>query len=139
MNMQLFSHGKELYRKLDDFAPLVAQWEKSTHPVQVRLTQYQESIAQEFSPIIAERAGIGLHLQIPVNDAAKWLRQYYLENYLTPLFGTRCLDARKFALVSAEKRPGLDLRLSVGTTIPLWEPADWHHFRLPAGKAPHSD
>jgi hypothetical protein len=47
-----------------------------------------------------------LHFEVAVQGERHLLEDHDLENYLTPLFGTQCLDPNCFALVTAKKKVG---------------------------------
>ena len=63
-------------------------------------------------------------------------RHYDLENFLTPLFGTRHLDAKRFVLVTAHKKVGGGSCLTVGRVRAIDEAGfreGWSHFTFRAG------
>src|SRR5690349_15386905 len=86
-------------------APVLASWMKSTHPDQIRLTAYLEDVKSRL-PLPAGPEPLFLALEVGVPNRNQLLLHHDLENYLTPLFGRRCLDPTRFALVRASKRVG---------------------------------
>jgi hypothetical protein len=120
---------------IEGVTPLLASWEKSTHPSQIRLRAYLSEIVGALSPLPSD-GPLFLHLDTDVQDSARLLRHYDLENYLTPLFGARWLPPSKFVLVSARKYVGGGSRIACGIAKPLIAPdeQDWSHFSINAGR-----
>ena len=126
----LFSKDKVL-RRVEGFEPLVAQWEKGTHPAQIRLHKYLDWLTKNLSPLPGEPNGLFLHLEIDVHNPGRLLRHNDLENYLTPLFGRRWLGHEKFVLVSATKKVGGGSYVEIGSVRPLpgnYYDDDWESF-----------
>lgn len=117
---------------VSDFEPLLASWERSTHPAQVRLRSYLDDLARRVHPLPA--GGLALHLDVDVREAVRLTRHYDLENYLTPLV-TR-LDGRRFVHVSSHKRVGGGPSLQIGQAKVVPPPSrteGWHQFSWAAG------
>src|SRR5437868_1291926 len=93
----------EVVARLDDIVPLVAQWEKVTHPAQVRLHTYLDDVTTKLLPLPRAPVPLFLHLHICAKSRATLLQQNDIENFLTPLFGRRWLDPRHFELVIGTK------------------------------------
>lgn len=129
----------EPYRRVDGFEPLLAQWEKSTHPAQIRLHEYLDWVTEELGPLPAKTGDLYLRLRVAVNHPDHLLHHHDLENYLTPLFGARWLDPHKFVMVSACKRVGgtssIEIGLARGRSQTTLD-ADWVRFSCSAGSGP---
>jgi hypothetical protein len=108
--MRLWSH-REALRTVAPITPLLASWEKKTHPAQIRLQAYLKTLAEALEPF--PEGDLSLHMEIDVEKPERLLRHYDLENYLTPVVAH--LGARRFHLVSAEKYVGGGSRLIVGS------------------------
>jgi hypothetical protein len=109
----------------------LAQWEKATHPAQQRLEAYLSWITTQLGPLPAESEPLFLDLEVDVREPHRLTRHYDLENFLTPLFGTRHLDAKRFVLVTAHKKVGGGSCLTVGRVRSIGEegfPEGWSHF-----------
>ncbi len=131
----LYQSGKVI-KQIVNFKPLVAQWEKNTHPAQICLHNYLALLQRELTPEIEHQKSLFLHLEIDVVEEKNLLNQHDVENYLTPLFSSRCLDARQFVLVSGRKKVGGGSCLTVGKAVPLTEnaPAEgWRYFSCSPG------
>lgn len=115
--------------------PVLASWDRSSHPSQVRLRTYLGEVVATLSPL-PDGVPLFLHLDVDVGDTQRLLRHHDLENYLTPLFGSRWLPASKFALVSARKYVGGGSRIAWGYAEPgvPMDPAAWRHYSLNAGQ-----
>lgn len=135
--MQLYAHA-DILARVEDFEPLVAQWERSTHPAQIRLHKYCDSLTAHVAPLLAGRDHLFLHLDIAVREPSRLLHQYDLENYLTPLFGRRWIDPSRFALVSATKSLAGKSRLLIGTTRSLLLDGSWRHLACSPSSTPSS-
>lgn len=124
-----------IYHRIEGFEPLVAQWEKRTHPAQIRLNKYLTWLTGEIRPQLNDRDDLFLHLEIDVQDPAKLLHQYDLENYLTPLFGKKWLNPSSFVLVSARKKVGGGNSIEIGQV--RWRTNafenDWSRFSCSPG------
>ena len=101
---RFWRHGKKIYDVEE--RPILASWMRSTHPDQIRLTAYLDRLIAGLSPLPTGAQPLFLHMEIAVSDQRRLLTHHDLENYLTPLFGSRWLDSGKFVLVSATKRVG---------------------------------
>jgi hypothetical protein len=133
MEWQLWKAG-QIARQIEGIRPLLASWEKSAHPAQVRLQSYLEALVAQLLPL-PQDVPLFLHFDVDVEDPKRLLRHYDLKNYLTPLFGTKWLPAARFVLVSARKFVGGGSRITCGTAI-LAAPVDqngWSHFSVNAG------
>jgi hypothetical protein len=128
--MDLFSRDQVL-KRVEGFTPLLAQWEKSTHPAQIRLENYINWLIHELTPLPNNTNNLYLHLEVDVKNPERLLHHYDLENYLTPLFGMKRLNPRDFDLVSAAKRVGGGSYVEVGNTKLIPSEAigsDWNFF-----------
>jgi hypothetical protein len=76
-----------------------------------------------------------LHLDVDVERPDRLLRHYDLENYLTPLFGSRALPPQRFVYVSARKFVGGGSRIICGRAKTSSERPDgaWSSFSCNAG------
>jgi hypothetical protein len=130
---QLWTHGNVL-KEERDFEPLLASWEKSTHPAQIRLREYLEQLMAVLKPLPEGEDRLFLHMDIDVHVPSHLLCDYDLENYLTPLFGLRWLDPARFLFVSARKYVGGGSRLCLGVARPSVEKMDgWGHHSASPG------
>lgn len=128
MQWQLWAPGQP-EKQVDITEPLLAQWERKTHPAQIKLQQYLSDLASDFGPVLAGRSGLFLHMDIDVHQPERLLHHYDLENYLTPV--AQRLGHAHFSLVSARKYVGGGSRVSVGVAKPsplTPQGADWQHF-----------
>lgn len=133
MNWQLWQPGP-VERQVDDISPLLASWEKSSHPAQVRLRAYLDDLVRQVTPL-PDDGPLYLRLEVDVRERERLQRHFDLENYLTPLFGSRCLPAGRFFLVSATKYVGGGSRITLGHALsaePMIE-AGWTSFSVNAG------
>ena len=112
---QLWARGTT-ERQVDGITPLLASWEKSSHPAQIRLRAYLSATVAALLPLPAD-GPLFLHLDVDVEDPTRLLRHYDLENYLTPLFGSRWLPASRFVLVSARKFVGGGSHIAWGVAL----------------------
>lgn len=122
----------------DDIHPLLASWEKSTHPSQIRLSEYREDLVSRTSPL-PDSDELWLELAVDVGDASKLQHHYDVENYLTPLFDSRCLPHSRFVLVRGSKHVGGGSWLRIGIaeeTSQQPSPEEWSCFQLNAGTGP---
>jgi len=121
-------HGEKMYDVEE--TPVLASWMKSEHPDQVRLTAYLERLIRRLSPLPEGPRPLFLHMEVAVSDERKLLTHHDLENYLTPLFGSRWLSPSRFVLVSATKRVGGASRISVGYAIgpEVDDLSEWDRF-----------
>ena len=134
MEWQLWTAGR-IERQVEGISPLLASWNKSSDPAQIRLRSYLETVIPQFLPL-PDDIQLFLHLDVDVGDPKRLLRHYDLENYLTPLFGTRWLPASKFSLVSARKYVGGGSRIAWGVAVPSTHSNEvgWDHFSINAGR-----
>ena len=123
--------------------PLLASWNHSDDPAQIRLRAYLDQIQAKLEAFLAHAGDQPLFLRLDVARDLKTgargtaldqlLHQYDLENYLTPIVYR--LGARRFKLVSATKRVAKISRLSVGFAREIPDLPDrdsWEHFVYPA-------
>lgn len=135
MNWQLWAQGESTCRMVG-VVPLLASWEKSTHPSQVRLGKYLDEVKQSLTPL-PEGQPLFLHLHVDVEKPERLLHQYDLENYLTPLFGSRCLAHQQFVFVSARKTVGGGSWICCGIARPVdGDTGGWSHLSIKAGSGP---
>jgi hypothetical protein len=132
MNWQLWQRGP-VEKQIEGITPLLASWEKKTHPSQVCLREYLTDVVSRLLPL-RENVPLFLHLDVDVGDPQRLLRHYDLENYLTPLFGREWLPAARFNMVSARKYVGGGSRICWGVAKPGESQSDgWSHFAINAG------
>ena len=103
--------------RIAEITPLVAQWESSTHPSQIRLHRYLDEVKTKLHPLPDSAAPLFLHLHVRAASGGTLLKHYDLENYLTPLFGRRCLDGNRFQLVIGTKGVSSPSSLTVGVAL----------------------
>ncbi len=134
MGWQLWQAGP-VERQVDGISPLLASWERSSHPAQVGLRAYLEDLICKLLPLRDDRP-LFLRLEVDVRDPQRLLRHYDLENYLTPLFGSRFLPSARFFLVTARKYVGGGSRISWGEAVPVPNTNDdgWSSFTFNAGR-----
>ena len=104
----------EAIARVDEITPLVAQWESSTHPAQIRLYRYLDEIKTKLHPLPNSAGPLFLYLHVRAASEDALLKHYDLENHLTPLFGRRCLDSNHFQLVIGTKDASSPSCLTVG-------------------------
>jgi len=133
MGSQFWQAGP-IEREIDGISPLLASWEKSSHPAQVRLRAYLDDLICKLSPL-SDAVPLFLQLDVDVQDSQRLLRHYDLENYLTPLFGSRCLPSSRFFFVAAKKYVGGGSRIAWGKAIPTASTDEdgWSSFSINAG------
>lgn len=121
--------------ELEGISPLLASWEKGSHPAQVRLRAYLDDLVGRMLPL-PEEGPLFLRLEVDVGEPQRLSRHYDLENYLTPLFGSKYLPATRFVLVTAKKYVGGGSRITWGKAIPAVLPPDteWTSFSINAGR-----
>ncbi|MEX1230505.1 MAG: hypothetical protein WEB58_09705 [Planctomycetaceae bacterium] len=133
MNWKLWKRGPIL-RVLDSVSPLLASWDKSTHPSQVNLRAYVHDVVARLSPL-PQDVPLFLHMNVDVKDPIRLSRHHDLENYLTPLFGRRYLPPERFVLVTANKfvGGGSQIVCGVANSTSESESNGWEYFALNAG------
>jgi hypothetical protein len=117
-----------------DIKPQLASWDRSTHPSQIRLQAFRQPIMEELLPLLPSNEPLFLHLDVGAMKPEHLLRHHDLENYLTPLFGTKQLNSTRFVLVAARKFVGGGSRLEVGIARPAAENSldGWNSFAYEA-------
>jgi hypothetical protein len=135
MNWEFWERGP-VECSFDGCQPLLASWEKATHPSQIRLRAYLRQVVDALAPLPAD-VNLFLHLDVDVEKADRLLRHYDLENYLTPLVGSRALPPHRFVSVSARKFVGGGSRITCGRVKPSSEMrgGEWSSFSCNAGPA----
>jgi hypothetical protein len=115
---------------ISDINPQLASWDKNTHPSQLRLQAYRQPIMDELIPLLPDNEPLFLHLDVDVGKPEHLLKHHDLENYLTPLFGVKHLNAARFFLVTARKFVGGGSNIEVGVArpAPANVPLGWDHF-----------
>ena len=124
-----------VHREIKGIRPLLASWEKKTHPAQLHLAEYLEDVTSTLGPL-PESGDLFLDLAVDVGEYERLQRHYDVENYLTPLFGSRYLDHHRFVLVSGSKHIGGGSRIAVGfatDALPNKASSDWEFFSTNAG------
>ena len=126
---------------LDSIEPLLASWEKSTHPSQVRMREYRQRVREQFgSHLTCDH--LYIDLRVGLSRPQQLLNGNDLENYLTPLFECGCLPTQTFRLIRAEKVVGGPSRLAIGIAEPIKivpELAACSHLSIPTATKPTSD
>lgn len=133
VNWSLWQRGT-VEREISSIVPILAQWQATTHPAEVRLRAYVAKLVEDLSPLPTQ-SPLFLHLDVDVQEEKRLLQHHDLENYLTPLFGRRWLPADRFVLVSARKYVGGGSRVLCGVARKLLDGDDpmWTHFSHEAG------
>jgi len=133
MGWQLWQPGP-IERQVEGISPLLASWERNSHPAQVRLRTYLDDLAVKLLPL-SDDSPLYLRLEVDVGSPERLLRHYDLENYLTPLFGSRSLPSARFFLVTARKYVGGGSRVAWGKAFPVPPANDnqWASFTINAG------
>jgi hypothetical protein len=123
----------EPLKTIEGIKPLLASWNRTTDPAQIRLQKYLNELEGVLGPIVAGHRDLFLDMEIDVEDRRRLLHQYDLENYLTPVVYR--LGAQHFRFVCASKHVGGGSRIHVGVSYPLGqdELAGWGHFSCFAG------
>ena len=119
----------EVYCRIDGIKPLLASWERKTHPAQIRLQEYLDELEATIGPLRFRNAPLFLEMDIDVVRPERLLRHHDLENYLTPVVDRLGQDL--FHYVIARKKVGGGSTLKVGRAVSsdrLPDPADWGHF-----------
>jgi hypothetical protein len=101
------------------------------------LREYLEAVTSQLLPLPDDvELPLFLHLDVDVEDSTRLLRHYDLENYLTPLFGSRWLRPERFSFVTARKYVGGGSRIGWGPAIPVssTDEEEWSHFSFDAGQ-----
>ena len=112
----------EILKEVRVERPLLASWNKNSHPDQVRLGKYLKELAGALLPLLEDQP-LFLHFDVDVEDDSRLLKHNDLENFLTPLFcKSKCLDPSRFVLVSARKYvKGGGSRITIGTAAEVPE------------------
>jgi hypothetical protein len=133
MKWRLWQPGP-IERQIDGISPLLASWEKTTHPAQIRLRAYLDDIVCKLKPL-SEDGPLYLQLEVDVQNPQRLLRHYDLENYLTPPFGSRCLPSARFPFVVARKHVGGGSRIAWRRALPALSVDEdgWTSFTINAG------
>src|SRR5262245_13342242 len=117
-----------IIRQVSVESPRLASWNRKDDPDQIRLVAYLSDVIPSLSLPEGEDP---LFLHYEIGSASQ--RGCDLDNYLFPLFGTKWLSPRRFALVSAEKRAAGASRISIGIAELGYRPADWQSATVDAG------
>lgn len=126
----------EVLKTVPDIEPLLASWNKSTDPAQIRLQGYLDQLMGKLHPLPADQNNLFLHMDVDVHMPSHLLHHHDLENYLRPLFGRRWLDTSRFVFVSARKYVGGGSRVLLGVARPLpgvTTREGWEYFPCAAG------
>ncbi len=127
MRWQLWTIGEEI-RKIEGIQPVLASWMAKNHRDQIRLQTFLDDLIPRLEPLPTGR-DLCLYMCIDVGDPKRLTHHYDLENYLTPLFGGRRLDTRRFLYVGARKCVGGGSFVVLGRAQPLeLEFPGWTHF-----------
>src|SRR5688572_8104251 len=81
---QIWTRGTVL-KTVQIARPLVASWEATTHPAQIRLRDYLDGLRSDLGELPARDGRLFLHMDVDVQEPTRLLRHYDLENYLTPV------------------------------------------------------
>lgn len=131
MVWRLWTEGDECAR-VEGIVPRLASWDRSDHPQQVQLRAYLAELKERLTPL-PDAGPLYLDLTVDVIEPTRLHKHYDLENYLTPLFGSRVLPARRFAFVRATKRVGGGSSIRCGRAKLLDGNAvggGWHHYSM---------
>ena len=101
---------------IDGISPLLASWNASTDPAQVRLKAYLDELEARARQIDLRGDGLSLDLVVDVEVESRLTRHYDLENYLTPIASR--FGANRFVHAYALKRVGGGSSLRIGRAIP---------------------
>jgi hypothetical protein len=94
---------------------------------------YLTSLTSALSPLPDADAPLSLHFEVAVADRSHLSQHHDLENYLTPLFGRRWLDANRFVHVSATKGIGGTSRIRIGIAESANLSEDWTYLGCSPG------
>ena len=103
----------EVVLACDGIQPLLASWDRNDHPAQICLRRYLEGITSALTPLPKE-GDLYLELSVDVEIEERLSMHYDVENYLTPLFGSRYLNQQRFAFVRGTKYVGGGSRIELG-------------------------
>jgi hypothetical protein len=134
---KLWQRGHELVSVTTQ--PLLASWERSTDPAQIRLQRYLDDIERAFRPQLKTANAYYLSIEVGLPDSVDILHHYDLENYLTPV--AHRLRELPIVLACATKRTGGQSRISVGTAQPLTETTlrdEWQHVSVRCSGSPQA-
>src|SRR3989337_2980422 len=112
---KLWQRGHELVSVTTQ--PLLASWERSTDPAQVRLQRYIDDIERAFRPKLKTADSYYLSIEVGLPDSIDILHHYDLENYLTPV--AHRLHDLPIVLACATKKRGRLSRVLMGAALPL--------------------
>ena len=104
-------------QKIPDIHPLLASWDHKAHPSQLRLQAYRADLLAKPRPLPVDEP-LYLHLDVNVQDPARLLHHYDLENYYRSLFCSSYLPASRFYLVTARKFVGGGSSITIGIAEP---------------------
>lgn len=103
----------EVLHTLEGIKPLLATWDAKTHPTQIRMQAYLDSVEQQLQHLPDQP--LFLSLEVDVEQEKRLEKHHDLENYLTPLVGR--LGRNRFVLATATKYVGGGSRLVVGRAV----------------------
>lgn len=128
----------EVITRVEGFSPRLASWNSKDHPDQIRLRTYLDDLRRRVGNLPSNTNSF-IRLCVDVVDERKLTRHHDVENYLTPLFGSKWFDHRQFPLVLGSKHVGAGSSLTIGTVTETETEsfdAEWQHLSLNAGKSP---
>ncbi len=134
MNRWQLWRSAEVFCRIDGIKPLLASWERETHPAQIRLQEYLDRLEVAIGPLRIRDEPLFLEMDIDVEQPARLLRHHDLENYLTPVVARLGQDL--FRYVTARKKVGGGSTLKVGRAVSsdkLPDLAGWGHFSCRTG------
>lgn len=136
---QIYLPG-EVMKHIGGFTPRLASWNANDHPDQIRLKAYLDDLRKRIGDI-PKQENLYIALRVDVQDERKLIRHHDVENYLTPLFGSKWFDHRQFPLVIGAKHVGNGSTLTIGT-MQLQDAntleQSWHHLSMNVGSSPTS-
>jgi len=133
MNQPTLWEQQETLTTIHNIKPQLASWDKLTYPSQIRLQAYRHELMNKLHPLPSNDLPLFLHLDVSVQHPTHLVKHHDLENYLTPLFGNKLLDSKRFVLVTAQKFIGGESQLIAGVARPTnTSPTGWSHFAYTA-------
>src|SRR4051795_2987364 len=75
----------EVLCDVPDVTPLLACWERKTHPAQLAMREYLCYLEQAFQPWLNSDRPLALLMEIDVKESSLLSHHFDLENYLTPI------------------------------------------------------